>query len=182
MCYLTSMEIVGLFIGVLFGAGLFLSGLANPDNIIGTLRLRNFHAMRTIAMFVIVSVVGVWVLWQADLANLSIKPAVMIPVIIGGSLFGFGFGMSGFCPGTGLVCAAAGRFDALVCVVGMLLGAAIFILLDPWMMPTLKSVWDLGKTTVPETTNTPAEYWVAGIAVLGGLVLLLTKPRTKKEN
>ena len=43
----------GFLIGAVFGALLFLAGLANPDKMIGALRLRDFHAMRVIAMFIL---------------------------------------------------------------------------------------------------------------------------------
>ena len=57
-----STGIVGFIVGVLFGAGLLLAGLADPDKIIGTLRLKDFHAMRTIAVFVLVGMLGTWIL------------------------------------------------------------------------------------------------------------------------
>ena len=176
---LSEMQILALGVGGVFGMALIVAELADPDRIIGTLRLKDFHAMRTIAMFVLTSMVGVWVLSQAGLAHLSIKPAVMIPVAVGGSLLGFGFGMSGFCPGTGLACAAAGRGDAWVSAAGMFLGALAFIVLQPVIVPGMSSVWNYGKTTLPEFTGYSAHIWVAGCAGLGGLLLFLTRPRRR---
>ena len=176
---LSEMQILALGVGGVFGVALIVAELADPDRIIGTLRLKDFHAMRTIAMFVLTSIVGVWVLSEAGLANLSIKPAVMIPVAIGGSLLGFGFGMTGFCPGTGLACAAAGRGDAWVSVAGMFLGGLAFILLWPVIVPAMSSMWDYGKTTLPEFTGTAVHWWVAGSVGLGGLILFLTRPRRR---
>jgi hypothetical protein len=172
-------QILGLIIGGVFGAGLFLSGLANPDKIIGALRLRDFHAIRVIAVFILVSMLGVWLLDIIGVANFSVKPAVLVPVIIGGGLLGIGFGLTGYCPGTGLVCAAAGRIDALVSVVGMLLGALLFILIHPLVVPAMESVADYGKTTLPEYTHTNPAIWVWPIVVVGGGLLYLTRPRRK---
>ena len=169
--------LLGLAIGGLFGAGLYLAGLAEPDKIIGTLRLKDFHAMRTIAVFVLVGMAGTWVLRVNGLGHLSIKPAVLLSVLLGGGLLGIGFGMTGYCPGTGLACAAAGRFDALVTVIGMLLGALAFILAYPYVVPALESVGDFGKQTLPEITGTDAARWVVPIVVVGTLVLWLTRPR-----
>ena len=176
---LSQMQILALGVGGVFGMALIVAELADPDRIIGTLRLKDFHAMRTIAMFVLTSMVGVWVLSQAGLAHLDIKPAVMIPVAVGGALLGFGFGMTGFCPGTGLACAAAGRGDAWVSVAGMFLGALAFILLSPAIVPGMSSVWDYGKTTLPQFTGTGAHLWVASSVGLGGLILFITRPRRK---
>ena len=178
---LTQMQILALGVGGVFGMALILAELADPDRIIGTLRLKDFHAMRTIAMFVLTSMVGVWVLSEAGMANLSIKPAVMIPVAIGGALLGLGFGMTGFCPGTGLACAASGRGDAWVSVLGMFLGALAFILLWPVIVPELSALYNYGKTTLPEFTDTPSWWWVGGSVGLGGLILFLTRPRRQTK-
>ena len=174
---LNEMQILALGVGGVFGMALVLAELADPDRIIGTLRLKDFHAMRTIAMFVLTSMVGVYILSQAGMANLSIKPAVMIPVAIGGALLGWGFGMTGFCPGTGLACAASGRGDAWVSVVGMLLGGLAYIYISPLILPSMSSMWDFGKATLPTFTGYSAHIWVGGCVGVGGLILFLTRPR-----
>lgn len=178
---LDQMQILALGVGGAFGMALILAELADPDRIIGTLRLKDFHAMRTIAMFVLTSMVGVWVLSESGMANLSIKPAVMLHVAIGGALLGLGFGMTGFCPGTGLACAASGRFDAWISVLGMFLGALAFIVLWPVIDANLPAIWDYGKATLPKFTGTPPWWWVGGSVGLGGLILLLTRPRRQAK-
>lgn len=173
-------ETLGLGVGFLFGAALYLSGLAEPDRIIGTLRLKDFHAMRTIAVFILTSMLGVWVLQQGGLAHMSVKPAAMWLVLIGGSLLGVGFGLSGFCPGTGLACAAAGRLDAVVSVLGMLLGALVFILLYAWIAQPLAGVWDYGKVTLAEITGTSTAVWVWPIVLAGTGLLWITRPQDSR--
>jgi len=51
--------IAGLIMGLIIGACPVLSGLTNPDIIIGLLRLRNFHVIRTIAVFLLVGMLFV---------------------------------------------------------------------------------------------------------------------------
>jgi len=172
---------IGFLVGLLFGMNLFKAGLADPDKIIGTLRLKDLHALRVIVMFVLVGMLGTWVLSRWGWAHLDIKPATLYTVLIGGSLLGIGFGMTGYCPGTGLACAAAGRFDALVTVAGMLLGALAYIAVYPHVVPSLEAAMDYGKKTLPEYTNTPVEYWVLPIVGVGLLLLLVTKPRKKAD-
>lgn len=172
---------MGLIVGGLFGAGLVLAGLADPDKIIGTLRLKDFHALRTIAVFVLVGMLGTWILSLGGWAHFSVKPAVLIPNALGGLLLGVGFGLTGYCPGTGLACAAAGRFDALITVLGMFLGAGVFILLQPYVVPGLETYLNYGKTTLPEITNSLPGWWVVPIVVVGALVLYLTRPRKTKD-
>jgi len=173
-------QMLGLLIGGIFGAGLVLAGLADPDKIVGTLRLKDFHAMRTIAVFVLVGMLGTWFLDKAGIANFSIKPASIVAVLIGGGLLGIGFGLTGYCPGTGLACAASGRFDALATVLGMFLGALVFILIYPGVVVPIDKIYAYGKKTIPEVTNSTSTIWVWSLVGAGTVVLYLTRPRKKK--
>ena len=174
-------------IGAIFGAALFLGGLADPDKIIGTLRLKDFHAMRTIAVFVLVGMLGTWFLEQAGFAHFSVKPAALVAVTIGGALLGIGFGLTGYCPGTGLACAAAGRIDALITVIGMLFGALVFILIYPSVVAPLDAMANKGKVLISEVIGISKTYLVFGIVGGGTLLLFLTseiffKPKAKPES
>lgn len=171
--------VLGLLIGILFGAALYLGGLAEPDKIIGSLRLKDFHAFRTIALFVLVGMLGTWILQKTGHANLDVKPAAMLSVFIGGALLGVGFGMTGYCPGTGLACAAAGRLDALITVLGMFVGALVYILFYPTAAVSLEQHFNYGKVTLPEVTNSSSAIWVFPIVIVGALILLAAAPRKK---
>jgi uncharacterized protein len=175
------MDWTGIGIGALFGALLYLGGLADPDKIIGTLRLKDFHAMRTIAVFVIVGMLGTWLLSLGGYANFSVKPAVIWSTLLGGALLGIGFGMTGYCPGTGLACAAAGRIDALVTVIGMFLGALAYILIHPSIAVPLEKAFDQGKVTFPEMTKTNPAWWVIPIVVVVAALLVITRPRKHRS-
>ena len=170
-------QILGLIIGGLFGAFLVLGGLADPDKIVGTLRLKDFHAMRVIAVFVLTGLLGTWVLEMAGVVNYSVKPAYTASVLVGGALLGVGFGMTGYCPGTGLACAAAGRIDALISILGMLAGALVFILIYPSVVAPLNGVMDYGKAMLPEFTGIPRAVWALGLGGGGAVLLYLTRDR-----
>lgn len=175
-------ELLGLIVGGIFGASLILADLANPDRIIGTLRLKDFHAFRVIAVFILVGMAGTWILSLMGLANFNVKLAVLWGNLLGGALLGIGFGMVGYCPGTGLACAAAGRLDALVTVLGMFAGAATFILIYPFIVPQLESVANYGEIRIPQMTGTAPALWVVPIVVIGTIVLMLTRPRGERPS
>ncbi len=164
-------EVRGFVIGALFGAFLFWGGLADPDKIVGTLRLKDFHAMRTIAVFLLVGMLGTWILDTFGAANFSIKPAAIYSILIGGILLGVGFGLTGYCPGTGLACAVSGRLDALVTVLGMFVGALAFILIHPVLALPLDKAWNEGKVRIPEVAGGDPAVWV--LAICGGIALIL---------
>jgi len=174
-----STELMGFLIGALFGALLFLGGLADPDKIIGTLRLKDFHALKTIAVFVLVSILGTWILESTGAANLSIKATTLLTVLIGGALLGIGFGLTGYCPGTGLACAIGGRVDAAVAVLGMLAGALVYIFIYPGIVEALNKVGNYGKARLPDVTGIPSVAWVAVIVGGGALALFLTSSRNR---
>jgi uncharacterized membrane protein YedE/YeeE len=174
-------QILGFFIGGLFGMALFLSGLAEPDKIVGTLRLKDFHAMRTIAVFVLTGMLGTWFLEMAGVAHFSVKPATMLTVTLGGALLGIGFGLTGYCPGTGLACAASGRLDALITALGMFFGALVFILIYPYIIKPLDAIADYGQIMLPEVTGISRGFWVSTYLIAGTLVLFVTSRKQKQD-
>ncbi len=72
--------------------------------------------------------------------HISVKSSYL-GVIVGGGIFGLGWAISGFCPGTSLVAAGAGRKDALSSIAGGLLGAFAYML----MYASLKSSFLFNK-------------------------------------
>jgi hypothetical protein len=176
-----SNPIVGLIMGVIFGASLVLTGLTNPDKIIGALRLKDFYAIRTVAVFLLVGMLGTWILDLFGTAHFSIKPAIILPVLIGGALLGTGLGLTGFSPATGLASAASGRIDALITVVGMIFGAHVYILIYPSIVVPLERILNFGSVTLPQKTGVSAAFWVVPIFAAGSLVLLITRTREPRD-
>jgi len=181
---------VGIIIGAIFGASLVLTGLTDPDRIIGSLRLKDFHALRTVIVSVLVAMLGVWLLGLGGADHPDIKPAAILTVLIGGALVGIGLGLTGFSPTTGLACAASGRIDALVAVIGMFFGAHVYILTYPAIVPRLEKVLNYGQVTLPQLTGTSQIIWIAPVFAAGLVALVLTRrggsgysePRAKTEN
>ena len=175
-----SNEMIGFAVGMLFGAGLLLGGLADPDKIIGTLRLKDFHALKTIVVFVLVGMLGTWILDLFGLAHISPKPAAILSILIGGALLGIGFGLTGYCPGTGLACAISGRVDAMITVLGMFLGALVFIWIYPSMVQPIDAVANYGKVVLPDVTGISRTIWVIVLGGGGTLALVLTSRSEQK--
>ena len=177
-----STPIVGLIMGVIFGASLVLTGLTNPDKIIGALRLKDFYAIRTVAVFLLVGMLGTWILDLFGAANFDIKPAVILTVLIGGALLGIGLGLTGFSPATGLASAASGRVDAMVTVIGMIFGAHVYILIYPSVVVPLERILNFGSVTLPQITGASAASWVIPIFAAGSLVLFITRSREPRDD
>jgi uncharacterized membrane protein YedE/YeeE len=128
----------GLFsqyaIGVLFGWGLIISGMSNPEKILGFLDLAGLWDPSLIfVMFgaVIVGLGGFYVVSKRTEAffggalHIPTRRDITRPLIIGSFIFGVGWGIAGFCPGPVLVALGAGHLKALVFVIAMLVGMEI---------------------------------------------------------
>lgn len=173
------MEIIlAILIGLLFGFVLQKAGAANPQRIIDMLRLKDFHLMKTIFLGIGLSsllLFAMMALGIVDNSNLSVKTAY-IGVIIGGAIMGMGWAIAGFCPGTGIVAAGAGRKDALVFMLGGLVGAFIFILVYGSLKSTF--IFDKlggGKATLAATN--PEKYTtlissIPSVVVAGSIAIV----------
>ncbi len=151
------MILLAVVLGLVFGAALDRVGATNPGYIIGMLNFSNLHLMKTIlAAIGIASVLmfGGILLGVVEAGHMSVKTAHW-GVLVGGLLLGAGFAVAGYCPGTGLGAAATGRKDALVFVLGALLGAAAYMLSHAWIASTgvLGKIAG-GKTTVGKVADT----------------------------
>ncbi len=114
-----------LFIGLLFGAGLALSGMTSPAKVQGFLDITG--AWDPSLAFVMAGAIGIGlVLFRIARRRLPPPSHRVDPALIGGSvLFGIGWGLVGYCPGPALT--ALGSLDpkALTFVAAMLAGTVL---------------------------------------------------------
>lgn len=122
--------LLAIVIGAAFGFTLDRIGATNPGYIIRMLNLSDLHLMKTILLGIGVASVLTFaglMMGLVEPGHLSVKSAY-VGVFVGGALLGLGFAVAGYCPGTGLTAAATGRIDAVVFVLGGLIGAAAYML------------------------------------------------------
>lgn len=155
--------LLGLGSGVVFGALLEKGGVARHDAIVQQLLLRDGRVATVMGTAAAVGALGVHALERAGMTRLSVKPLQPVAIVGGGVLFGAGVALLGYCPGTSLAAAGAGRRDAVAGVLGMLAGAVAFTHLYPRLKARLQE-GDQGKVTLPEATRTPKWPWLAGLA------------------
>ncbi|WP_323036725.1 YeeE/YedE thiosulfate transporter family protein [Pararhodobacter sp.] len=143
--------ILALIIGAAFGAVLDRIGATNPSVLINMLALRSLTLMKAILLAIGTAAILIFagqMVGLVDVAHMSVKTAYW-GVLVGGMLLGFGWAITGFCPGTGVCAAASGRRDAMVYIVGGLLGAAAYALAYAGIKDTglLDAIWG-GKVTL----------------------------------
>ena len=120
--------------GLLFGLSLERSGLGDPRKLTGVFYLRDFAVPKVMFTAILVASAGLYFL--ADIGLLDLEQVYFIPTffwpqLAGGALFGVGFVVSGYCPGTAVAGLASGRVDALITLSGVSLGSLLFALVYP---------------------------------------------------
>lgn len=164
------MILYGLITGILFGFLLQKARVIRYDKQLGALRLIDMTIVKFMLSTVLVAMVGTYLLKDLGLVKLSIKPTLLGGVILGGLLFGIGWGLLGYCPGTALGALGEGRFDALWGILGMLVGAGLYAEAYPFLKKTVLTWGDLGKITFPQVLG--VSHWIIiPIVVVGGLLL-----------
>jgi uncharacterized membrane protein YedE/YeeE len=119
---------------------------------------------------VLVGMVGVYILKDLGLVKLSVKPTNLGANIIGGLIFGAGWGLLGYCPGTSAGALGEGRWDSLWGILGMLVGAAVFAEVYPALKTSILTWGKLGKITLPQVLG--VNHWIiVPIFIVGALVL-----------
>jgi uncharacterized membrane protein YedE/YeeE len=139
--------ITGFLIGCAFGAILYLGGASSYRRILGTLLLKDMWIIKLMATAIGVGTLGVYLLDFNGLANMSIKPAYVWGVAFGGIIFGIGWAVSGYCPGTCIVGSGEGKKDAMFTVLGAFVGAFVFSLVFPYIESGLIAKANFGKIT-----------------------------------
>lgn len=103
------------------------------DKQIGALRLQDMTIVKFMLSHIAVAMVGVYFLYDLGIVKLSIKSTILGGVVIGAIIFGIGWGLLGYCPGTSLGALGEGRIDALWGIGGMLVGAGVYAEAYPYL-------------------------------------------------
>ncbi len=131
--------IMALVAGLLFGVGLIVSGMANPAKVLGFLDVAG-HWDPSLA-FVMAGAIAVGTLafliagrrgrsWLGRPIQWPTATGITARLVLGSAVFGIGWGLAGFCPGPALVALGSGVPKAIGFVGAMLVGMAVFSLLE----------------------------------------------------
>jgi len=162
--------ITGLLTGLVFGFLLQKGRVLRYEKQLGALRLMDMTIIKFMLSAILVGMVGLYVMQDLGMDVLQLKPSIMGGNIIGGLLFGIGWGLFGLCPGTAIGALGEGRWHALFGIFGMILGASVYAALHPWMSETVLTWGDFGKITIPDALG--LNHWIV-IVVMILLVLAL---------
>ncbi len=163
--------ISGLACGALFGFVLENAGFGSPRKLTAQFRLSDWSVFKVMFTAIVVAAAGLYALRAAgllDADNLFVPTALTAAAAVGGALVGAGFAVGGYCPGTSVVGLFSGRMDALVFLIGLVLGTLLFASLYG---PGLESLMAAGEVEAGDTFADA--YGISDPALLGGLFVAL---------
>ncbi|MGA2918661.1 YeeE/YedE thiosulfate transporter family protein [Methanoregula sp.] len=165
---------LGLLFGICFGFLLQKGGVTDYNVIEGQLLLTDFTVVKVMLSAVIVGMIGFHILKHFGFVRSHAAGGTLGANVIGGLIFGVGFALLGYCPGTVAGAVGTGALDALGGMLGMVVGAGIFAEAYPKLRDTVLQKGPFPAVTVPEFLHLPT--WtvivlleIAMIALLAGL-------------
>jgi uncharacterized membrane protein YedE/YeeE len=160
----------GLITGIMFGFLLQKGRVLRYDKQISALRLIDMTIIKFMLSSILVAMVGIYILKDLGVVKLQLKTTIVGANLIGGIIFGIGWGLLGYCPGTQVGALGEGRWDALWGIAGMLTGAMFFAEAYPILKTTVLTWGNYGKITLPQVLG--INHWIViAVFIVGGLSL-----------
>ncbi|MEW6078667.1 MAG: YeeE/YedE thiosulfate transporter family protein [Thermodesulfobacteriota bacterium] len=150
---MTNEQLLGLATGIVFGFLLQKGRVLRFDKQVGAMLFLDMTIFKFMLSSILVGMVGINLLSDLGIITLSHKPMNAGAVIIGGALFGAGWAIMGYCPGTSIGALGEGRWHAVFAIIGMITGAAVYAELYPVFKTTVLAWKDFGKIGLPEVTG-----------------------------
>lgn len=131
--------LTSLLAGILFGLGLIISGMANPQKIIDFLDITGNWDPSLLVVMLGALAVSFWAFryvskrektWLENSFNLPGARQLDKRLILGSLVFGAGWGIAGYCPGPALTSLLAGQIAPFIFVVAMISGMTLYEILE----------------------------------------------------
>jgi hypothetical protein len=152
--------ISGVLLGLVFGFLLQKGGVGKYNVLIGQLLLQDFTVAKIMLSAMIMGMPGVFLLHHFAKVNLHLQPTRVGAQIIGGLLFGAGFALMAYCPGTGAAALGQGSWDVLFGMSGLVAGSYLFAELSSWLKRTVQTWGDHGKVMLPDLLHLPRAVFI----------------------
>ncbi|MFO8147129.1 MAG: YeeE/YedE thiosulfate transporter family protein [Gillisia sp.] len=162
----------GLGFGIIFGFLLHKGGATKYDVIVGQLLLTDYTVLKIMLSAVVTGMIGVYFMKSLGWIKLTIKSGSVGMNVIGALIFGVGFAVLGYCPGTIAGAVGNGYLDAITGgVAGIVLGTWIFAVMYPKLKDGILKKGDFGDITIPRLLK--VNDWVVVVPATMLIILML---------
>jgi hypothetical protein len=162
----------GLGFGIVFGFLLHKGGATKYNVILGQLLLTDFTVLKIMLSAVATGMIGIYFMKSQGWIQLSLKKGSIGKNVIGALIFGVGFAVLGYCPGTIAGAIGNGYLDSIVGgLTGIILGTWIFAVMYPKLKEVILKMGDYGDITLPRLLK--VNDWVVVVPVVALIILIL---------
>ena len=162
----------GFLFGIIFGFLLQKGGVTKYDVIIGQLLLTDFTVLKIMLTAAITGMTGIYFMRSRKWVDLHVKSGSLGKNVIGGLIFGLGFALLGYCPGTIAGAMGNGYLDAIAAgLTGIILGSGIYAAIYPRLKTNVLEWGNYGDVTLPQLFRTNA--WVVIVPLAAILIILM---------
>jgi len=167
-----SQLIWGMVFGIVFGFLLQKGGVTKYEVILGQLLLVDFTVLKIMLSAVVTGMIGIYLMKTLGWVAIYPKSGSLGKNVIGGLIFGVGFAVLGYCPGTIAGAIGNGYLDALVGgLIGIWIGSGLFAAYYPRLNRSILNKGDFGAMTLPKLFK--VNDWIVVIPVSALIVILL---------
>lgn len=166
LAYSTEM-MLSVLIGMGFGFVLERAGFGRSDILASIFYGRDFRVMRVMFSAIVTAMLGLYfldVLRIMPISSIGLLDTYLWAAFIGGLLFGAGFVIGGWCPGTAIVGATSGKVDAILFLFGLTVGSMIFTL-GFENLSVLQNAGARGRLLLHEAFGLPSGVMVFAVAL-----------------
>jgi len=162
-------NLIYIITGFFFGVALERAGFGNARNLAAQFYLKDMRVLKV--MFTAIIVAMLLIFWTSalgllDYQKIFVNPTYLWPGIIGGLIFGIGFVIGGYCPGTALVSVATFKIDGIFFVTGLCIGIFIFGESVDGFRIFWENAGGYGRVTLPEWLRVRTGTVVFGVVLM----------------
>ena len=106
--------------GSIFGVGLIISGMSNPQKVLSFLDI--FGNWDPSLIFVIIGAISITAIYFIAIKKKSTKLSIDKKLVVGSSIFGIGWGLVGICPGPAIVVVGSANIKGIIFFIALLIG------------------------------------------------------------
>jgi hypothetical protein len=157
---------IAVLLGIGFGFCLERAGFGSARKLTAVFYFFDMAVVKVMFTAIVTAMAGLFALSALGLLSLSdlyIEPTNLAAQALGGVLFGAGFIVGGYCPGTSIAALATGRKDALTYGLGMLAGVYAYAEFMPGVEAWIKATAQ-GEMTLPVVTGIGMGWWTLAFA------------------
>jgi hypothetical protein len=153
---------LALLLGLGFGFSLERAGFGSARKLTAVFYLWDMAVVKVMFTAIVTAMAGLFLMSAAgvmDLGEIYLEPTNLAAQALGGLVFGAGFIVGGYCPGTSVAAIATGRKDGVAFAFGMLAGVLAYAEFMPGVEGWIKA-GSLGEMTLPSLTGIGMGWWV----------------------